>query len=151
MCSLLSPSLTFRRLNRSYGNATRTITNDLDDWNDPDRLDRVEFYMVDDSEDDHVNFEAIIWKRSQTIKTIGTIKGYPRNHHFYSKSRINLAWATLKSKTKIIIIQKCSHHVCWALFEISLSQYSNIKFSKWYYSRGTLLAARRRKMERKSR
>ena len=83
----MSPSLMFRRLNRSYGNATRTITNDLDDWNDPDRLDGVKFYMVDDSEDDHVNFVAIIWKRSQTVETIGTIEGYPRNHHFYSSNR----------------------------------------------------------------
>ena len=42
---------------------------------DLDRLDRVEFYR-----DDHVNFKAIIWKRSQTI---GTIEGYPRSHHFF--------------------------------------------------------------------
>ena len=48
-------------------------------------LDRVEFYP--DDRDDHVNFEAIIWKRSQTTETIGTIEGYPRSHHFYSSNR----------------------------------------------------------------
>ena len=35
-----------------------------------DRLDRIEFYP--DDRDDHVNFEAIIWKRSQMTETIGT-------------------------------------------------------------------------------
>ena len=39
------------------------------------------------SRDDRVNFEAIIWKRSQTTETIGTIEGYPRSHHFYSSNR----------------------------------------------------------------
>ena len=48
----------------------------------PRSLDRVEFYP-----DDRVNFEAIIWKRSQTTETIGTIEGYPRSHHFYSSNR----------------------------------------------------------------
>ena len=65
----------FRRSGRSYGNATQTIANNPDDLDDLDRLDRVEFYR-----DDHVNFKAIIWKRSQTI---GTIEGYPRSHHFF--------------------------------------------------------------------
>ena len=41
-----------------------------------------EFYPKD--RDDSVNFEAITWKRSQRTETIGTIEGYPRNHHFYS-------------------------------------------------------------------
>ena len=75
----------FRRSGRSYGNATQTIANDPDDWDDLDRLDRVEFYP--DDRDDHVNFEAIIWKRSQTTETIGTIEGYPRSHHFCSSNR----------------------------------------------------------------
>ena len=66
-------------------NATQTIANNLDDSDDLDRLDRVEFYL--DDRDDHVNFEAIIWKRSQTTETIGTIEGYPRSHHFYSSNR----------------------------------------------------------------
>ena len=30
--------------------------------------------------DDHVNFKAIIWKRSRTI---GTTEGYPRGHRFF--------------------------------------------------------------------
>ena len=72
----------FRRSGRSYGNATQTIANDPDDL---DRLDRVEFYP--DDRDDHVNFEAIIWKRSQTTEAIGTIESYPRSHHFYSSNR----------------------------------------------------------------
>ena len=65
----------FRRSKKSlwYGNATRTIANDPDDWDDLDPLDRVELYPDDPS----VNFEAIIWKRSQTTETIGTIEGYP--------------------------------------------------------------------------
>ena len=58
----------FRRSERSYGNATQTIANEPDEWDDLDRLDRVEFYPVD--RDDHVNFEAIIWKDSQTTETI---------------------------------------------------------------------------------
>ena len=49
--------------------ATRVIANYPDDWDDLDPLDRVEFYP-----DDRVNFEAIIWKRSQTNETI---EGYP--------------------------------------------------------------------------
>ena len=52
----------------------------------PRPLDRVEFYP--DDRDDHVNFEAIIWKRSQTTETIGTIEGYPRSHHFYSSNQV---------------------------------------------------------------
>ena len=65
----------FTRSGRSYGNATQTIANNPDDLDDLDRLDRVEFYR-----DDHVNFKAIIWKRSQTI---GTTEGYPRSHRFF--------------------------------------------------------------------
>ena len=63
-------------------NATQTIANDPDDSDDLDRLDRGEFYP--DDRDDHVNFEAIIWKRSQTTETI---ESYPRSHHFYSSNR----------------------------------------------------------------
>ena len=48
-------------------------------------VDRVEFHS--DDRDDRVNFEAIIWKRSQMTETIGTIEGYLRNHHFYSSNR----------------------------------------------------------------
>ena len=44
----------FKRSGRSYGNATQTIANDPDDWDELDRLDRIEFYP-----DDRVNFEAI--------------------------------------------------------------------------------------------
>ena len=64
-----------------YGNATQTNANDPDDWDDLDRLDRIEFHP--DDRDHRVNFEAIIWKRSRTTETIGTIEGYPRNHHSY--------------------------------------------------------------------
>ena len=54
----------FRRPEWSYGNATQTIANDPDDWDDLDYLDRIEFYP--DDRDDHVNFEspgsfAIVW------------------------------------------------------------------------------------------
>lgn len=40
-----------------------------------------------DDRDDGVNFEAMIWKRSQTTRTIETIENYPRNDHFYSSNR----------------------------------------------------------------
>ena len=73
----------FRRSGRLYGNTTRTIANDPDEWDDRDRLDRTEFYP--DDWDDRVKFEEIIWKHSQTIGTIETIEGYiyPRNYHSY--------------------------------------------------------------------
>ena len=78
----------FRQSGRSYGNATQTIANNLDDSDGLDRLDRVEFYLDDlDDRDDHVNFEGIIWKCSQMTETIGTIESYPRCHHFYSSNR----------------------------------------------------------------
>ena len=72
----------FRWSGRSYGNATSKIINDLDDWDNIDCLDRVEFYV-----DNCVKFEVSIWKCSQTTKTKGTTKGYPRNHHCYSSTR----------------------------------------------------------------
>ena len=47
--------------------AARMIAKDrLDDRDDPIRLGRVEFYP--DNQEDRVNFEAIIWKRSQTMR-----------------------------------------------------------------------------------
>lgn len=55
-------------MGRSYGKATRSIANDPDDWEDLDRLDRIELYA--DDRDDRVNFEKIVWKRSQTTVTI---------------------------------------------------------------------------------
>ena len=72
----------FKRSRLSYGNVTRTIANDLDDWDDLDRLDRIGFHP--DDREDRVNFEAIIWKRSQTTETI---ESCPRNHLFYSSNR----------------------------------------------------------------
>ena len=74
-----------QRMGRSYGKATRSIANDPDDWEDLDRLERIELYA--DDRDNRVNFEAIIWKRSQTTETIETIGSCPRNHHFYSSNR----------------------------------------------------------------
>ena len=69
-----------------------------------------------DDRDDRVNFVAIIWKRSQTVETIGTIEGYPRIITAIPVIENKFAvWTKLKSKKKTI--QKCSHHV-WALFEI---------------------------------
>ena len=54
------------------GNTARTISNDPDVWDDLDRLNTNEFYP--DDRHDQVNFEAIIWKRSQqSTETIGTI------------------------------------------------------------------------------
>ena len=55
-------------MGRSYGKATRSIVNDPDDWEDLDRLDRIELYA--DDRDDRVNFEKIVSKRSQTTVTI---------------------------------------------------------------------------------
>lgn len=55
-------------MGRSYGKATRSIANDPDDWEDLDRLHRIELYA--DDRDDRVNFEKIVWKSSQTTVTI---------------------------------------------------------------------------------
>ena len=44
-------------MGRSYGKATRSIANDPDDWEDLDRLERIELYA--DDRDNRVNFEAI--------------------------------------------------------------------------------------------
>ena len=44
-------------MGRSYGKATRSIANDPDDWEDLDRLERIELYA--DERDNRVNFEAI--------------------------------------------------------------------------------------------
>ena len=73
---------------------------------DLDRLDRVEFYR-----DDHVNFKAIIWKRSQTI---GTIEGYPRSHRFFPVIENKFGPDGVEAEK---IIYKCSQRV-WGLFEI---------------------------------
>ena len=37
----------FRRSGRSYGNAIQTIANDPEDWDDLDRVDKIEFYPDD--------------------------------------------------------------------------------------------------------
>ena len=44
-------------MGQSYGKAARSIANDPDDWEDLDRLERIELYA--DDRDDRVNFEAI--------------------------------------------------------------------------------------------
>ena len=91
----------------------RTIAKDQPDNRDnPICFGRDEFYP--DNQGDHVNFEVIIWKRSQTTETIGTIiiikliiyfmtsnvcntwryahtcimiKSYPKNPHFNSRDQ----------------------------------------------------------------
>ena len=94
-------------MGQSYGKANRSIANDPDDWEDLDRLERIELYA--DDRDDRVNFEAIIWKRSQTTETIETIDSCPRNHHFYSsKQELIRPRRCLKPKEKLL---KCSHLV----------------------------------------
>ena len=57
----------------------------------------IELSSIRTDRNDGVNFEMIIWKRSQTTETIGTIEGYTRNHHYYS-SNPNSAWTPLKLK-----------------------------------------------------
>ena len=87
-------------MGQSYGKAARSIANDPDDWEDLDRLERIELYA--DDRDDRVNFEAIIWKRSQTTETIETIDSCPRNHHFYSsKQELIRPRRCLKRKEKL--------------------------------------------------
>ena len=56
--------------------------NDPDNWDNLDQLDRIEFYR-----DDRVNFEAIIWKYSQTTETIRMIEGHPTNNYSYSSNQ----------------------------------------------------------------
>ena len=131
---------------RSHGNATRTIADDADNWDDLDRLDRVEFYP--DDRDDRANFETIIWKRSQTTGTIGTIEGYPRNHHFYTSNREYIRPGRRWSQQSTT---KCSHRV-WALliFEIRESPWRQV-LDVIVCFRRTLLASRLRIIKRKSR
>ena len=56
--------------------------NDPDNWDNLDQLDRIEFHQ-----DDRVNFEAIIWKYSQTTETIRMIEGHPTNNYSYSSNQ----------------------------------------------------------------
>ena len=141
-----SSQIMFGLSKRSHGNATRTIVDDVDNWDDLDRLDRVEFYP--DDRDDRANFKTIIWRRSQTTGTIGTIEGYPRNHHFYTSNReyIRPGWRWSQQSTT-----KCSHRV-WALsiFEIRESPWRQV-LDVIVCFRRTLLASRLRIIKRKSR
>ena len=128
------------------GNTARTISNDPDVWDDLDRLNTNEFYP--DDRYDQVNFEAIIWKRSQqSTETIGTIWGFPRNQQSYSSNREKKsAWTPLRSKKNLK--QKCSHRV-WALFEKKSPLHQVLDVTSLCL-RGILLARLRRKIERKS-
>jgi len=75
----------FRRAGRSYGNATQTaIANDPDDWDDLNRLDRVEFYP--DDRDDRVNFEAIPSLPSWSFAIVWVAFPYDR------PDRLNILW-----------------------------------------------------------
>jgi len=135
----------FRWSGRSYGNATQTITNDPNDWDDLDRLGRVEFYP--DDRDDRVNFEAIIWKRSlRRLRRSGRSKAIPEvitfNPVIENKFGPNGAEAEK-------IIHKCSLRV-WGLFEIRESPWHQV-FEEIVCLRGTLLASQCRKIKRKSR
>ena len=114
---------------------SQTTPDDLDDL---DRLDRVEFYR-----DDHVNFKAIIWKRSQTI---GTIEGYPRSHRFFPVIENKFGPDGVEAEKTIY---KCSQRV-WGLFEIRESPWHQV-FDEMPCLWGTVLASQCRKIKRKSR
>ena len=75
------PQIMFRRSGQSYENATQTIANDLDDWENLYRSLEIRVELYADDWEDHVNFE-VIWKCSKMTETIRTIKGYPRIHHY---------------------------------------------------------------------
>ena len=47
----------------------------------------IDLSSIPDDRDNCVNFEAVIWKHSQMTETIGTVKVYPRNHHFNSSNQ----------------------------------------------------------------
>ena len=94
----------FRRSGRSYGTATQTIANDPDDSDDLDRLDRVEFYP-----DDHVNFEAIIWKRSRRLRRSGRSKAIPEIITFIPVIENKFGPDGAEAEK---IIHKCSQRVC---------------------------------------
>ena len=86
----------------------------------------------------------IVWKRSQTTETIGTIEGYiPEIITTISiiQNKFGLDAAEVEK-----IIQKCSHLVL-ALFETRESQVLHVILCL----RRSLLACRRRKIERKGR
>ena len=125
----------FRRSGRSYGNATQTIANNPDDWDDLDRLDRVEFYR-----DDHVNFKAIIWKRS------GRSKASPEVITFFPVIENKFGPDGAEAEK---IIYKYSQRV-WGLFEIRESPWHQV-FEEMPCLWGSVLASQCRKIKRKSR
>ena len=134
----------FRRSGRSYGNATQTTANDPDDWDDLNRLDRVEFYP--DDRDDHVNFEAIIWKRSRRLRRSGRSKAIAEVITFIpvieNKFGPDGAEAE-KNNTQMFATRK-------GFFEIRESPWHQV-FEERLCLRGTLLASQCRKINRKSR
>ena len=69
-----------------------------DDGDDLDRLDRVA------SRDDRVNLEAIIWKRSQTTETIGTITFIP-----VIENKFNLDGAEVEKYINIMLSLFAKH------------------------------------------
>ena len=66
----------------------------------------IAFYPED--RDDRVHFEMIIWKRSQTTETIGTIEGFTRNHHYYSgaPNQNNSSKPLKHSIVKLILVDR---------------------------------------------
>ena len=90
----------------------------------------------------HVNFEAIIWKRSQTTETIGTI---PEIITFIPIIENKFGPDGAEAEK---IIHKCSQRV-WGLFEIRESPWHQV-FEEILCLRGTLLASQCRKIKRKS-
>ena len=111
----------------------------------------IDLSSIADNRDNCENFEAVIWKHSQTIETIGTVKVYPRNHHFHSSNqewiRFGHCWRRKKKNTKMF-----ATHIMGAIWlkqdkANAWHQVLNIKLCH----RGFLLASRPRKIKRKSR
>ena len=47
----------------------------------------IDLSSILDDQDNCVNFEVVIWKHFQMTEMIGTVKVYPRKHHFNSSNR----------------------------------------------------------------
>ena len=114
-----------RRSDRSHKNSTRTIANYPHDWDVLVCLHRFKFYPAD--QDDRRLFQ--------------------KSSLLFQFSGINSAWTPLNSKKNKY--KKCSHHV-WALFKTRESPRHKV-LNVILCLRETLLASRRRKIERKSR
>ena len=127
----------FRRSGRSYGNATQTIANDPDDWDDLDHLGRIEFYL-----DDLVNFEAIrvvcdricvsiwsSWSSDHFWHSMGLRTVYQR---FCKNSWQRTSNSDSRQKKDVLKNILFSNYFMLAVF-ISIIKFSKLVFAVWNF------------------